>query len=209
MPATTDGIRKKSTYEVHPGFAMEKSSMLNLQKQTGKSLEDWIEIVNDSGLETEKERAEWLKWKHKLGTNIAGWIAERAAGKRGAEDYDPDAMVEAMFADKKSLLLPIYEALLKLGLELGDDMKACPCKTFVPLYRKHVIAQIKPSTNTRIDFGLALKNTKAKGRLVDTGGYAKGDRITHRIAVTSLVDIDDELKSWLKKAYELDGKVPG
>jgi hypothetical protein len=199
---------KKSIYEVHPGFAFEQSSLVNLQKNTGKSLEDWIEIVKKSGLETEKERAAWLKSKHKLGTNISGWIAERAAGKRGAEDYDPEALVEALFADKKSHLLPIYEELLKLGLELGADMKACPCKTFVPLYREHVIAQIKPTTNTRIDFGLALKNTKAKGRLVDTGGYAKGERISHRIAVTSLADIDDELKSWLKKAYELDDKVP-
>jgi hypothetical protein len=209
MPATKGETRKKSTYSIHPGFAMEKSSLINLQKNTGKSLEDWIEIVKESGLETEKERAEWLKGKHKLGTNIAGWIAERAAGKRGAEDYDPDALVEALFADKKSHLLPLFDELLKLSLGLGDDMKACPCKTFVPLYRKHVIAQIKPTTNTRIDFGLALKNTKAKGRLVDTSGYAKGDRITHRIEVTSLVDIDDELKSWLKKAYELDAKLPG
>lgn len=206
MPSTAGRSRKKSNYEVHPGFSMEESSVRNLQERTGKSLDEWIEIVKASGIESEKERAEWLKWKHELGTNIARWIAERAAGKRGAEDYEPDAMVEAMFAGKKSHLLPLYEELLKLGLELGDDMKACPCKTIVPLYRRHVIAQIKPSTSTRIDFGLALKNTKAKGRLIDTGGNAKGDRITHRIEVTSMEDIDDELKSWLKKAYELDSK---
>ena len=53
---------------------------------------------------------------------------------------------------------------LKVCLELGKDVKACPCKTMVPIYRNHVIAQLKPSTRTRLDLGLALKNTKAPAR---------------------------------------------
>jgi hypothetical protein len=83
-------------------------------------------------------------------------------------------------------------------------VKACPCQTIVPLYRKHVFAQIKPTTRTRIDFGLALKDTPASGRLIDTGGFAKKDRITHRIPITSLSEIDDQVKYWLKVAYDLD-----
>jgi hypothetical protein len=101
-------------------------------------------------------------------------------------------------------LRPIFDALLKLGFSLGNDVKACPCKTIVPLYRKHVFAEIKPSTRTRIDLGFALKETLAIGRLIDTGGFEKKDRITHRIPITSLADIDDEVQSWLKKAYEMD-----
>ena len=109
-----------------------------------------------------------------------------------------------MFTGGKAGLRPVYEALLKVGLSAGRDIKACPCKTIVPLYRNHVIAQIKPTTRTRIDFGLALGATKAPKRLIDTGGFKKGDRITHRIEVTSPGDIDADLKRWLKKAYELD-----
>jgi len=30
------------------------------------------------------------------------------------------------------------------------------------------------------------------------------DRISHRIEITSVADIDDEVKRWLGKAYELD-----
>ena len=75
--------------------------------------------------------------------------------------------------------------LLALGRSLGSDVKVCPCKTIVPLYRKHVFAQIKPTTRTRIDLGLALKDTKVPKRLIDTGGLAKKDRITHRIEITS------------------------
>jgi hypothetical protein len=112
--------------------------------------------------------------------------------------------VSAMFAGKKAGLFPLYERLLEIGLA-GDDVKACPGKTIVPLYRVHVFAEIKPATNTRIDFGFALKNTKAKGRLIDTGGLAKGNRITHRIAIAELAEIDEEVLRWLNTDYELDG----
>lgn len=47
---------------------------------------------------------------------------------------------------------------------------------------------------------------KLPKRLVDTGGMAKKDRITHRIELKSLDDIDAEVATWLKTAYDLDAK---
>jgi hypothetical protein len=49
-----------------------------------------------------------------------------------------------------------------------------------------------------------LKDTPAVPPLIDTGGFAKKDRISRRIAVSSKDDIDDELKRWLRIAYEMD-----
>ena len=109
-----------------------------------------------------------------------------------------------MYDGPKASLRPLYDRLLTLGLSIGDDVKACPCKTIVPLYRRHVFAQIKPTTRTRIDLGLALGAMKTPSRLVATGGLAKGDRITHRIEITAPKDIDAEVARWLKKAYALD-----
>ena len=203
-------VQTKGLYSVHPGVAMVQTAIANLKEKTGRTLEEWISFMKESGPPTEKERREWLKTQHKLGTNYAWWLAERAEGK-GMEDGDPQAYlkaaekyVEEMFAGPKAGLRPIYDKLLALGLKLGKDVKACPCKTIVPLYRKHVFAQIKPTTQTRIDFGLALGKMKTPKRLIDTGGFAKKDRITHRIPVTKLAEIDDEVKRWLKIAYELD-----
>src|SRR4029077_14149357 len=112
--------------------------------------------------------------------------------------------VEQMFSGGKAELRPLYQELLKVGLKTGKEAKACPCQTIVPLYRNHVFAQIKPTTRTRIDLGFALGDIKPTGRLIDTGGFAKKDRITHRIPITKLAEIDDEVKGWLQKAYELD-----
>ena len=197
---------KKSLYSPHPALSMEQRWIAGLPARTGKTLEEWVRLVQQSGPPTDKERREWLKTRHNLGTNYAAFVVERAAGRNSAEEYeDPEALVEAMFAGPKAGLRPVYEKLLRLGLSLGKDVKACPCKTIVPLYRKHVFAQLKPSTKTRLDFGLALKDAPATERLLDTGGRAKGDRITHRVAVASAADIDDELKQWLRTAYKMDG----
>jgi hypothetical protein len=200
----------QALYDVHPGVAMVQKWIVELPQKTGRSLEEWLLLVKEEGPKTEKEQREWLKQEFGLGTNSAWWIAERAAG-RGGEDSDPESYliaaeshVEAMFSGSKAGLRPLFDALLKLGKSLGKDVKACPGKTIVPLYRHHVFAQIKPATRSRIDFGFALKNTKATGRLLDTGGLAKGDRITHRIEITALADIDDEVKRWLQAAYEMD-----
>ena len=137
-----------------------------MPQKTGRSLDEWLELTRKSGPRTEKERREWLKKEHKFGTNAAAWIAGRLEGKNTEED-SPEAYlktaaewVEAQYAGPRAALRPLYEQLLKLGFSIGKDVKACPCKTMVPFYRNHVFAQIKPSTNTRIDFGLALGNTK-------------------------------------------------
>jgi len=199
---------KTSLYSVHPGIAMVQKWKAELPAKTGRSLDQWFELTRKSGPKTGKERREWLKKEHGLGTNSATWIAERLEGK-GTEDDSPEAYlkaaeewVEAMFSGPKAALRPLYDELLRIALDLGA--KACPGKTGVSLYRNHVFASLKPSTNTRVDVGLALGNIKTPKRLIDTGGYEKKDRITRRIEVKSKADIDDDLKKWLKKARDMD-----
>ena len=208
-------LPRASLYSVHPGVAMVQKWVRDLPGKTGRSLDEWIALVQKSGPVTEKERREWLKREHKLGTNSASWIAERAEGK-GMEDADPAEYLKAagiyvreMFSGKRSALAPLYGQLLELGLSLGKDAKACPGKTIVPLYRKHVFAVIKPTTNSRIDLGLALGDRKTPKRLIDTGGFEKKDRITRRIEITKADDIDDAVKRWLKVAYDLDESRAG
>ena len=79
-----------------------------------------------------------------------------------------------------------------------------PCTTIIPIYRDHVIAQVKPRTRTRIDLGLALRDTRTPKWLINTGGFEKKDRITHRIEITRPEDFDDEARRWMKKAYDMD-----
>lgn len=201
------------TYSVHPSVAYVRAILDKLPDTTGRSIEDWAKAVRKSGLKESAEIRGWLKREHALGATTASMVADYACGLR-EEITNPEAYlraaggyVDAMYEGGKAGLRPLHDALLELARSMGTDVKICPCQTIVPLYRNHVFAQIKPSTRTRVDLGLALKGVKRKltPRLIDTGGLAKGDRITHRIPIQSIAEIDNEVTSWLHTAYELDG----
>ena len=208
----TAAARRKWKYDVHPSVRMVEHVIAGMKEKTGRSLEDWLRFVKKEGPSGEKERAAWLKKEHGLGTNYATWIAQHASGNaevtedanaylQHAQDY-----VEKMYAGPKEALRPIYDEILIYAKSLGKDIRVCPCQTIVPIYRSHVIAQIKPTTQSRIDLGLALRDTKTPKRLIDTGGFAKKDRITHRIELTRVQDFDDEARRWMGRAYEMDAK---
>ena len=197
------------SYDVHPAVAHGQAMIANLAATTGRALPQWLKLVAAQKLDERRAIMAWLKQAHDLGLSSAMLIAEAAT--QGAESLSAEGYlraapgyVEALFAGSKAGLRPLYEELVALALQLGKDVKLSPTKTLVPLYRKHAFAQLKPGTRTRLDLGLALGALKAKGRLIDTGGFAKKDRITHRIPIQSAADIDAEVKRWLKIAYDGD-----
>ena len=204
MPAAKQQ-KKKSVYSMHPGFAREEACIARLPETTGKTIDQWIAIIRKTGPATTKERREWLVREHGFTSNYASYVADRAEKNLTfAQQYDPDTLVEAIFSGPKAVFRPVYESILSFGLALGSDVKVCPCATIIPFYRKHVFAQVKVPNRSRLDLGYALKDTPFRGRLLDTGGLAKKDRITHRIEIASLAGFDDEAKRWLRTAYDLD-----
>ena len=204
------GPHKRWKYDLHPSVAMAHSVIAGMKEKTGRSLEEWVGVAKKHGPNGEKDRAAWLKREHKLGTNHATWIAQRSLGKEEVSE-DPNeyldlaqGYVEKMFSGPKEHLRAVYDEILTFAKTLGPDIRVSPCQTIVPIYRKHVIAQVKPTTHTRIDLGLALRDTKTPKRLINTGGFEKKDRITHRIEICAVKDFDIEAKRWMKKAYDMD-----
>jgi hypothetical protein len=202
----------EAVYSVHPSVPYAQAILRKLPEKTGRSVEEWIALLDRDGPPGAHARRDWLKEEHGLGGTTGRMVADASVGE-GEDGTDPDAYLKAapryvdtMF-DGKETLRPIYDRLLELGRSLGSGVRVCPCKTIVPLYRSHVFAEIKPTTKTRVDLGLALKGVDREmpERIIDTGGLARKDRITHRIAITALDEIDDEVREWLRVAYELDG----
>ena len=70
--------KSKTVYDVHPSVIMVQKWLAELRQETGRSMEEWLALVKKEGPKDEKSRRDWLKSKHKLGTNKASWIAERA-----------------------------------------------------------------------------------------------------------------------------------
>lgn len=215
IPVATPGDAPyHPTYAVHSGVAMVQDWINTLRDKTGRSLAQWMTFITKSGPETEAERRLWLKDTLKLGTNTAWWLAERSVGKGHEEDTAEGYLalapryVDAMFSGKREHLRPAHDAIVRFALTLGD-IRISPGKTAVPFSRHHVFAISKPASNTRIDLGFCLTPLlKAKHKLpaflIDTGGFAKKDRITHRVPISAPADLTDEVRAWFTRAYELD-----
>ena len=190
---------------------------VELKAKSGRSLEEWVALLNASCKgQDAKARTAFLKTKHGLGTNTAWWLAERSVGELNPWDSTEAGylarcpeLVDTQFADGKSHLRPIADALLDLCRAQGSDVGISPCETIIPAYRNHVIAQVSAPNRKAVHFGLALKGEKFTARLTDTGGTLKKNRITHRFVIASLADIDDTVRKALARAYELDASAGG
>lgn len=102
-----------SLYGVSPGVAMMQKWIAGLKEKTGRTLDEWVALIRKEGPKDEKARKEWLKTKHKLGTNSAWFLAERADG-RGDEEDSPEKYlntavkyVEQQYSGSKAQLRPI------------------------------------------------------------------------------------------------------
>jgi len=92
----------------------------NLPAKTGRTFEQWVELTRREGLSSRKERIDWLKTEHGLGTVTATFIAADAgrAQHRG-HVRRPDALLDAMYGGDKAPLRPISDELAKAARKLG------------------------------------------------------------------------------------------
>jgi predicted transport protein len=193
--------------------AYVQAVLANLKARTGRSAEEWVQLIRGQGLAEPKAIQAWLKAQG-LGGTQAGLLTQRAGDTEGhAFDDTPEGYlaaapkyVESQYGGKKAALRPLFEEIVTLARGLGPDVKVCPCETIVPFYRNHVFAEVKPLAS-RLDLGLALGDPAVvqdpTGRLKDTGGFRKKDRITHKVEIVSGTDLEIALP-WLKQAYERD-----
>ncbi len=94
---------------------------------------------------------------------------------------------------------PIYDALEACAKSLGDDVQIAPKKTSVAFRRSKNFAVVTPATKTRVDLGLNLKGEPGTLRLIEE---KPGSMCTHKIKLQAVEEVDDEVKAWLKAAYE-------
>lgn len=207
-PGPGPGPADPDRFDGHPTVALVAQWRANLPTQTGRSLEDWGILIERDGPAGKAGRTTWLQREHGLPSRTAMFLADAAGELRDADpaayQRSAAAWVAALFSGKRSGLRPLYDTLLAHARALGPDVRVGPCSTIVPLYRRHVFAQLKPSTNIRLDLGLAQGAPPCSGSLIDTGGLAKKDRISHRIAIEHLEQIDAEVSPWLRVAYNRD-----
>ena len=178
---------------------MAASMVANLKAKTGKSLDAWLKVVSKSKLAKHREIVNLLKSEHKVTHGYANLIATTflEAGQPAASS---DNLIDAQYAGPKAELRSIYGALIKAISTFGNDVEVSPKKAYVSLRRHKQFAIIQPSTKTRVDVGINLKDADPTDRLENSGSF--NSMVSHRVRVSKVSDVDSELIKWLKKAYQ-------
>lgn len=167
----------------------------NMPEKTGKSLDDWKTVLKKKGFEKHGEAVKFLKSEFGVTHGFANTIVTLSK----QADTPKEDLVENQYKGKENLF-PIYEALIKYVKTLGSDVTIVPKKTSVSVIRKRQFILIKPATKSRIDLGFKLKDKPTTNRLEDSGPF--GTMCTHRVQLTDEKQVDDQLKGWIKEAYE-------
>jgi len=172
-----------------------KTMIDNMPEKTGKSLEEWKMILKQKSFAKHSEGVKYLKTDY----NISHGFANTIVTLSNEENSSSEDLVETQYKGKENLI-PIYNELITFIKSLGVDITMTPKKGSVSIIRKRQFVLIKPATKTRIDLGFKLKDKPISARLENSGPF--GTMCTHRVRISEIKEIDNELKDWIKEAYE-------
>lgn len=179
------------------------TQLANIEKRTGKSLEELGKLVKSSGLLKHGELVAMLKDKLGMGHGDANTVVHTVrksdgASAAAAQGLTGAQVLDALYTGPKAALRPIHDKLMPELRKFGTFEEA-PKKTYVSYRRKKQFAMIGPATNTRVEVGLNMKGVKATDRLQE---LPAGQMCNYKVKLSDAKEVDAELIAWIKTAYQ-------
>ena len=183
---------------------MMESMLYNLKSHTGKTLEEWTQLVLASRIDPldQKSVRNWLKKEYDLLQNSQWAIADAAARAAGWERPSVEGYIDSQYQDEKVLLRPIFDTLREILEGLGEDVSVEGRGSYTPFVRKRQFAAIKAAIKTRVDLGLRFRKAPDSD-LLSTSSLP--GQSTHKLGLTSPEQITDEVIELIRLAYEQNG----
>ena len=180
--------------------AAAQTTINNLPEKTGKSLDQWLNILAKQEFEKHGEIVKWLKSEHAITHGFANLIAHMHRDAIASDSGGEVDLIAVQYEGPKAGLRPIYDAIIKVVSGFGNDVEIAPKKAYVSLRRGKQFALVQPSTKDRVDVGINLKGQPPTIRLEDSGSF--NSMVSHRVRVTKKSEVDADLKRWLRSAYD-------
>lgn len=173
-----------------------QTQLRNIESSTGRPVQEWYALIGERRAEGRKhgQLVAWLKTDHGLTHGNANTLVLLAA--RQDAPADDTALLEAQYAAKPQMR-PVHDAVVEAARALGPDVQVVVQKTAVSLRRNKQFGVVTPASRTRVDLGLNLRGAEPTGRLEVASGMC-----THRVRLTAAEEVDAEVRTWLRAAYE-------
>jgi Domain of unknown function (DUF5655)/Domain of unknown function (DUF4287) len=167
-----------------------------LERDTGRSLAEWVEIAKTCPETRPRARLQWLKANYGLLQNRATLVLGEAFGSRGVW-VEQGALRKALWTDPGQIaILEAIEAALAGLPQLIVGQR----KTYTAWSREFQFAAAKP-VKGGVRLGLAL-DPAADARLEPRkSSESWSERCTAALALTSPAEVDEGLKALLRQAW--------
>jgi hypothetical protein len=176
-----------------------QAQIRNIEATYGKPLDHWFAVIDASGLTNHGQVVAMLKEDHSLAHGAAHRVSLLARDRTGLTTGEGnDDPADVLYTGPRVAIRPLHDAVMEAARALGT-FDVAPKKGYVSLRRSKQFAMLQPNNAGRLDLGLILRGVPAGDRLEPAGSFNR--LFTHRVRLTSLSDIDDELRGWLAIAY--------
>ena len=182
------------------------AQLANIQRKTGKSLDELTKFIQSSGLTKHGEIRTMLMEKlglsygdaHNLALFVLKADAQLAAKEKGLSTSE---VLDEIYTGPKASLRPIHDKLMN-AIQLFGEFEIVPKKGYVSLRRKRQFAMLGPATNTRFELGINIKNLEADERLL---AQPDGSMCNYKVRLTDIDQVDETVISWVRRAFETAG----
>jgi hypothetical protein len=182
------------------------TQLANIEKRSGKSLDELAAIIRASSLTKHGEIRDMLKRDLGLGHGDANTLTHYVLKSDGqsassSAGLSVDDVVAGLYAGPKASLRPIHDKLMAEINKFGE-FEIASKKTYVSLRRKKQFAMIGPATKTQVEVGLNVKGLAPAERLIE---QPPNSMCNYKVRLSVIAEVDTELISWIKQAFQSAG----
>jgi hypothetical protein len=175
----------------------------NIKTKTGMTPDDFKTLAREKGFLKPGvkvgEIVAWLKEDFGLGQGHAMAIV-LALKEDNAPKLSLDERIDHFFTSSRSNWRGTYAQLMKKIEEFGGDVNPDPTDTYISLLKGNKKFAVLAFTTDRMDIGIKLKGVTPGARLEAAGSW--NSMVTHRVRITAPSQVDNEVLTWLKNAYD-------
>jgi predicted transport protein len=175
----------------------------NIKGQTGKTPEDFRALAEEKGLLDEGVKTSqivaWLKDDFGLGRGHAMAIVDTFKSATQPKQ-SRDQRIDKHFSGDRARWRKPYDDLVAKVRAFGPGVAEAPTDSYISILRRGKKFAIVQVTARRLDVGIKRKGAAPTDRFELAGSW--NGMVTHRVRISDTTQLDGELLTWLKQAYD-------
>ncbi len=177
----------------------EREFIDTAKEKTGRTLQEWLDVVKTSGLAKQNDILDWLKKEYGLNHMQASLTAGIFLNNGEVVYGNENALMENQFA-KFADMRPLFDAVAEKIMSEFEGTQLIPKKTYLSFtaVREFAAVNVKPK---EIRLGLDLGDEPFTETIQKSKLTGPMPRISHMISITDFNQIDRDLLELLTRSY--------